>query len=690
MNISFAHPAWLLVALIGVPLLAHLFSRTRPRMRVFPSLKLLREALRRVTRVRRPRDRWLLIVRTLAMAALVGAFLQPWLLSRFGSRSGTAKSIVLIVDVTASMGYADSTRTRVAQATAAAEDVLASLPTGSLANVIWLRARATPELPEPGPNLDYLRQSLRKAVALPEGGDIAGALALAVKELSNSPGERELVVLSDFQRSAWREVNWDIPPGIRVTRLSMGTADGANTGLAGLAVEPATPIAGQPARLVCRVRNFSAEPRRATVFAEAGEGRLTQAVEIAPWSETLAVLPVKFPQEGVAAIRASLAEDRYPGDDTAFGLVDVRGALQVGVAGPPDDATTRVWFRACKALDHVAVHRVDKLDAPGPLDVLFVAAWGGENDAALAALAQRGVAVIVQPREGLPPASLRTLLGLPAVANESAPGAQVRDDGWRLRIAAESHPIFSLFAGGAYDDPGSAHFTRRVAMPASLNGTTLLAYEDGPAALTMLASPHARADHRIFWWNLDLGATDWPNHTGFLTFFGEMLRFLGAAGNGATAHVTEAGLPLHFELGSALDPSAVKLLNERDEPVVLSTTRAAGQINTAAEMLPGNYRWMSGDSVLQRAAVTFPETESDLRRLSVEELQRAGGDVIGAGGQARLGELREGKPLWPWFLATAALFFLLEGVLLRIFPSSLYEAPISADKTQRREVAELV
>src|SRR3712207_4666955 len=106
MRLLFQNPLWLFAALAAVPLLAHLFSRTRPRRREFPSLRLLREAMRRVTRVRRPRDRWLLVLRTLAMAALALAFLQPWLMSRFAAGGNAAKSVVLLVDVTASMGYA--------------------------------------------------------------------------------------------------------------------------------------------------------------------------------------------------------------------------------------------------------------------------------------------------------------------------------------------------------------------------------------------------------------------------------------------------------------------------------------------------------------------------------------------------------------------------------------------------------
>ena len=165
------------------------FSRTRPRLQQFPSVKLLREAIRKVSRVRRPKDRWLLILRTLAMLALALAFLQPWLRSRLAGENNVAKTMVIAVDLSASMGYADGTRTRLAQASSAAKDLLATLPAGSQANVVWIQARSAGALPEPGPNLEFLRQALRQATVRPEPGDIAGAIGLALKQLGAAGGQ---------------------------------------------------------------------------------------------------------------------------------------------------------------------------------------------------------------------------------------------------------------------------------------------------------------------------------------------------------------------------------------------------------------------------------------------------------------------------------------------------------------------
>jgi len=690
MSLTFLNPAWLLAPLVLVPLVAHLFSRSRPRRREFPSLKLLREAMRKVTRVRKPRDRWLLLVRTLAMLALIGAFLQPWLFSRFAAGGTAARTVVLVVDVTASMAYADGTQTRLAQAAIAAEEVLATLPANSRANIVWVRAHPMSEMPEPGPNLDFLRDALRKATARPEPGDIAAALTLALRQLESADGDRELVVLSDFQRSAWRGVNLDTPAGIRLTRVAVGGDDPANAALAGLAVEPARPVAGQEARLVCRVRNFSADHRRATVFAEAGESRLSQTVEIAPWGETLAVIPVNFPKEGVVPLKASLAEDRFPGDDTRHALAEVRGALQVAIAGGADDATARTWFRAAQALDGVAVRRISSAEiAEVRAEILFVPQWNGDSPDALSAFLKKGGALVISPAEGLDAAAAGVWLGLPggggplAIERREAPG-------WSLRIAAEEHPLFALFASGAFGDPAKGSFGSRVAAPAFLaKSTVLLAFDDGKPALALLDfATGAERPAAVAWWNLDLAAGDWATCTAFVPFFGEFLRHLASRTAAPPLRVFEPGEPLRFDAAAA-DPSTVRLVDDRDASVAVSaeSPRNPGRLIAAADAVPGSYRWLAQDAVLDRAVVNFPESESDLRRMTAAELEQSAGALVSGRDRARLADLREGRPLWAWFLAAAALFFLIEGVLLRLFGASAGSATAAVSQAERKEMA---
>ena len=70
MNLFFSNPLFWLMAAAAIPLLVHLFARSRPREREFSSLIFLRRAVKRHVRLRRPKDWLLLAVRTLAAACL--------------------------------------------------------------------------------------------------------------------------------------------------------------------------------------------------------------------------------------------------------------------------------------------------------------------------------------------------------------------------------------------------------------------------------------------------------------------------------------------------------------------------------------------------------------------------------------------------------------------------------------------
>jgi hypothetical protein len=387
-----------------------------------------------------------------------------------------------------------------------------------------------------------------------------------------------------------------------------------------------------------------------------------------------------------------LTEDRFPGDDVRYGLADVRGVLQVAVAGLPDDATARIWTRAAQALESVAVRRLtpEQLATSTRDDLLFLAGWNGQTSVALTEHLQRGGALIVQPAEGLDVSAARASLGLaPAPAPETPLGIEVRDaPGWALQVADEEHPVMQLFTRGAYGDPVRAHFRRRSNVPAFVTGKPLLAFEDGRPGLTFFAAgPERRAT--VAWWNLDLGATDWPTRSAFVSFFGEFVRHVSTRLAAPSLREFEPGARLRHELAATFDPAGVRLVDERDQsiPVAAESPRTPGRLASKLPSAPGSYRWMAQDGVLDRATVNFPETESDLRRLTPAELAQGGGELIASTAGARIAGLREGRPLWPWCLVAAALLLLVEGWCAWRFPSRTQTRVAPTSPKPQEEVA---
>ena len=173
---------------------------------------------------------------------------------------------------------------------------------------------------------------------------------------------------------------------------------------------------------------------------------------------------------------------------------------------------------------------------------------------------------------------------------------------------------------------------------------------------------------RVAWWNLDLGSSDWTTRSAFVPFFGEFVKYMASTAAPAVSRSYEPGEVLCFDAG-ALDTSDIQLLNEQDKAVGIAVENISkvGRLVSKNVSVPGCYRWQAQGGVLDRAVVNFPETESDLRCMSKQEVEEVGGSVVAGIERERLGELLEGRPLWAWFIGAGALLFLLEGLLLRIF-----------------------
>ena len=103
-----------------------------------------------------------------------------------------------------------------------------------------------------------------------------------------------------------------------------------------------------------------------------------------------------------------------------------------------------------------------------------------------------------------------------------------------------------------------------------------------------------------------------------------------------------------------------------------------GQIvlNTAENIADaGFYNLKSGDKIIDYLAFNYSRKESDLRRMSLEELKKMAGEISGftvlAEGKKEIGQLiaerNNGLKLWKWFLIAALVFMLAEVLLLRFF-----------------------
>ena len=124
----------------------------------------------------------------------------------------------------------------------------------SAANLIWIDAEPDAAFPEPGPNVDYLTDLLKRAEPRPEAGALAAAFDLALRQLAQARGHRELVILSDFQATAWRNFAPSLPPNVTVRAERVATSSPPNLAVTDIVCQPADPVVGQHGRRRVRLR----------------------------------------------------------------------------------------------------------------------------------------------------------------------------------------------------------------------------------------------------------------------------------------------------------------------------------------------------------------------------------------------------------------------------------------------------
>ena len=680
MALGFQDPGllWLAAAVAAVPVVAHLVARTRPPEKTFPTVEFLRRAMRRVWRLRKPQDILLLILRTLAVAALALAFARPlWVAGENWAGTSEAKHLVLLVDRTGSMAGASGGQTLFSQAKARAVEALRGAGRLESVNLVWLDSAPDALYPRMGRATAPLEAALQEAAVTGEAGEASAALRLALERLAEVEGTRELIVVSDFQAGSWGGILTEVPSSIRLVPLPVGGEPG-NLSVTGVEVEPLTPLPGETMEILGRIRNHSAERRTAKVAVTVGAMRQVRELEIEPWGEGQVMVEAGAP-EGASEflIRAALegADDALPADDVRWTVARTREALKVGLAFAPgsvSDLEREVWSRIVRSLSWTReVENVEEAE------ILIMAGSSDEVARAAGMVLAKGGGVFFRPtRAG---ANLGDWFD-PVLGGggqwESAPDGKA---GSRLRLAREDDVLYRLFASGEYGNPAAGVTRDRWRADAIEAGAVLpegwdllMTHDDRTPALWRTR----REKGTLWWWNLPLdpSRSTWPQQPAFLPLLGEALLQSRPLQGSPVHSLVTPGQFARWEPTRFPEGGSVVLLETGGDVIPLSEDSAAGSLTyrSGRSLQPGAYRWalrdaeLDRDVVLAHTAVNFPESEMDGRAIEAAALEQwsKGSANGGPGARPDWAALRGGNPLWHWFLLAAFGFLAVEAMIL--------------------------
>ncbi len=334
--IEFGNPMlWLGGFAVGVPLAIHLLTRRTPRKLVFPTIKFIMSAKASQSSIFKIRHLIMLLIRTALIILLLLVFLRP--ISSSGLKTADkddkkGKGAIILLDVSASMGYTGSGVTPLSKAKLAAEKIINSQTGNSRMNLIQVGVTPSSSFDNPTENRFHLRNDLAKATLTQDRGDIDAAVAEAVEQLRQmGKAKKEIYFISDFQRSNWAATKFTaIPKEIDTVFIPVNADDAQNAAITEVNVHPAAPSVGEEIQIVCKAANYS--DKRQTIPLELKfhhEKVLKQSVEVEPRMTAQATFRIRTKKSGHYEAQLSIPDDSLMIDNRRYFTLDVAEQINV-------------------------------------------------------------------------------------------------------------------------------------------------------------------------------------------------------------------------------------------------------------------------------------------------------------------------------------------------------------------------
>lgn len=642
---------------VAVPVLVHLVHRERKEPLAFPSLMFLRRVPFRSAKRQRIRYWLLFLMRTAALILIAAAFSRPWIQREAAAAGGgqSGKDIVILYD----RSYSMSAHGVQERAQKAARDAVAGAGDRDRVAVIGFGERA-----ELLARLDGTRQQAQAAVQQIEpGSDVtrfAPAFKLAGSVLSETRRPAELVVISDRQRTGWRNLE-QVPMPPRTTIRVVDVAAEGTRNIAITDVQLARSEFSGRQRIVpsARLVNRGASAVTVPVSLRLG-GRVQQSrtIEVPAQGSATASFDAMYAGATTGDIRID-HDDDVATDNTAYFTTTAAGAPAVRVVSGNADATY-FFENALRAGDANAfeIHRgntsLGGADLQGTSVVVLLETNGISAAAAtrLEEFVRQGGGLVIAGGT-LRTSALVPLRTIRPVVREERPAALVDVDA--------SHPVFEPFRATSAEQFASVRISNYLRGEAAEGVTVAARFDDGSPAL--LESRIGRG--RVLYW-----ASGFSRASGelvlspvFVPFVQQLVRHAASSGH----------VPSSFTVGNVVDVNAFAP-GDRDAVVITpSRERIRMQASERARTLriaePGIYqiRGTGAGGSTQTLAANVDIGESDFTTVPAQNFK----DAIApgaAGGTANMATVtpldhEQQQGIW-WYLLVSALALLAAETLL--------------------------
>ncbi len=671
---------WYLLGLLGIaiPLAIHMIRREKAVRIVFSTLRFLKNTPKKNLLVHRIQQWLLLLVRASMVALLALAFARPFITQALSDRLGVApKSVVLLLDVSMSMGYGDYFE----RARSEAIRILERLQSGDEAAIITfadgidtVKSLTTDRDDLVGFVKNLNAPTYRSTRGLP-------ALRHADEILKRGHPDRAVYVISDFQPHAFaghpHPAGRRLSPGVRFNSIRIADPETTNLAVTRITL-PGHPIKEQePIYVSARVENRGTRPESTARVSLRIDGKTvdTRSVDLTEKGAAGVTFSARLRRRDIHRGTVSVEDARFAPDNAYYFIIDLPPAVKVLWVGqesaPGGDSDTGYWFRTALGIPDTAAFEVASVSPkrfePGRLNDHDVIVLMGtermdtEQIDALRSHVHRGGGLLLVPDDPVEPSIFNeqfkdlspALLG----RKEILPGR----DALSITEIHTRHPIIRAISGDGTGDFGSARFRGYRNAAAADGSPWIMRLENG--APLLLERTVGKGRVLLFTATLDMRWSNLPVQVFFLPLVHETVRYLARGSAGKDLFTVGEPVPIRAEAGETVEVTGphgreVGIDVRSDPPFYYRNAR-----------MPGFYTARAG-SLKRSFAVNADREESIL--VSVDPAETARGvispdppstDRDAAASMTQITRVENGQRLWWWILLMVFGLVLVETFL---------------------------
>ena len=331
------------VAALSIPIIIHLFHKSRFQIVKWGAMHLLEAVLRTNQRRIRIEQIILLIIRAAIPAILALCMARPvW--KGVQKLMGEARtSTVILLDNSYSMAASRAGTTNFSIARDEAGRMLNELPRGSDAQVVLMGEGGAPLLDEPTYDLARLTQSLKQIEAGYGAATVPAALEFATGVFGQMrESSRNLIVMTDFQRISFEATEdaqlgqmldrlrkMPLPP--EITFFDVGSEAKDNVAIESLDFSRLMVGVGQKIQIRANLRNFGDAPYQdlRIYFKADGKERSMSQIRLGPHEKGQVLFTHAFDTAGSHTIEVVADADGLKADNSYLASIPVRDKIPV-------------------------------------------------------------------------------------------------------------------------------------------------------------------------------------------------------------------------------------------------------------------------------------------------------------------------------------------------------------------------